>query len=217
MPDPGPGFKLYRAVRSDGKQVRFGDNVWTTDRSFPSALAGVRRENLLHLLDYNGTGAYTLYYRVNDSVAPTITSVGDALSATQTGPVPSVDVVFSEQIDLATFDYHDVSLTLNGGTNLVTSAVTVSQITSNVYRVSGLAGFTGADGNYTLAVNGDGIQDFGGNNTSNSGSVSWAKGTAVPVIVSVGKVSPDPRNTPVTTVDVVFSKAINPTTFDYSD
>ncbi|PYM11978.1 MAG: hypothetical protein DME18_12540, partial [Verrucomicrobia bacterium] len=105
----------------------------------------------------------------------------------------------------------------NGGTNLVTSAVTVSQITSNLYRISGLAGLSGADGNYALTVNGAGIQDFGGNNASNSGSVSWAKGTSVPVIVGVGKVSPDPRNTPVTTVDVVFSKAVNPATLDYND
>ncbi len=217
MPDPGAGFRLYRVVRSDGKEVRVGDNAWTTDRSFPSALPGAVRENLLHLLDYNGTGSYTLYYRVDDSVAPAITSVGDTLSAAQAGPVSSVDVVFSEQIDLSTFDYHDASLTLNGGSNLVTSAVTVSQITSNIYRINGLAGQTGADGNYTLTVNGGGVQDFGGNSANNNRSVSWAKGTAVPVIVSVGKVAPDPRNTPVTVVDVVFSKAINPTTFDYHD
>src|SRR5205814_3249467 len=53
--------------------------------------------------------------------------VGDTLTPAQTAPVSEVDVVFSEQIDLSTFDYHDVSLTLNGGTNLVTSAVTVSR------------------------------------------------------------------------------------------
>ena len=60
--DPGAGLKLARVVRSDGKVLRVGDNVWQTDRSFPNALTGALRERLIHLLDFDGTGSYTLYY-----------------------------------------------------------------------------------------------------------------------------------------------------------
>src|SRR5262249_33421545 len=50
IPDPGVGFRLARVVRSDGTELRLGDNAWTTDRSFPDNADGqVRREHLLHL------------------------------------------------------------------------------------------------------------------------------------------------------------------------
>ncbi len=184
MPDPGARFKLYRVARSDGKELRVGDNVWQTDRSFPSSQAGVRREWLVHLLDHDSTGSYTFYYRVDDAVAPSITQVSEILPNLQTGPVGSVDVVFSEQIDLPSFDYTDVVLTLNGGSNLINTAVTVSQLTTNSYRISGLASLTTIDGNYELTVVGSGIQDFGGNAVMNSASTAWAKGAVSPVVVT---------------------------------
>ncbi|HWI55633.1 MAG TPA: hypothetical protein VNZ22_00300, partial [Bacillota bacterium] len=55
MLDPGPNYRLYRVVRSDGREILVGTNVWTTDRSFPESAAGPIAENLLHLLDYNST------------------------------------------------------------------------------------------------------------------------------------------------------------------
>ena len=61
-----------------------------------------------------------------------------------TGPAASADVVFSEPIDLTTFDYHDVTLTRNGGPNLITSAVTVSYVGGSTYRISGLDALTTA-------------------------------------------------------------------------
>ncbi len=217
MPDPGAGYRLYRAVRSDGHEMLVGDNVWTTDRSFPSSQAGVRREHLLHLLDYDGTGSYTLYYRVDDSVPPGITGVVDVVPNPRNTAVASVDVVFSEPIDPATFDYQDIALTLNAGTNLINSAVTVALLSNSTYRISGLAPLTGADGNYELTVIGGGIQDYGGNAATNSASVDWAKGAIAPVVVTVGRVTPDPRNTPVASADVVFSRAVDPASFDYND
>ena len=81
----------------------------------------------------------------------------------------------------------------------------------------GLGTLNALDGNYELTVLGGGIQDYGANPAANSASIRWALGLSAPVVVSVGEVLPDPRNTPVSTVDVVFSKPINPLTFDYRD
>jgi hypothetical protein len=114
LPDPGAGYRLYRVVRSDSRELRVGDNVWTTDRSFPASQTGVLREHLLHLLDFNGTGNYTLYYRVEDSIAPMVLDIVDVVPDLQTAPVASVDVILSERIDPATFTYQDIVLTLNG-------------------------------------------------------------------------------------------------------
>ena len=217
MPNPGPNFQLHRVVRSDGRELRVGDNVWTTDRSFPSAQAGALREHLLHLLDFDGTGSYTLFFRSEDSIAPAVLDLVDVLPNPQTNAVDFVDVVFSEPISLSTFDYQDVTLTLDGGANLVNSSVTIALVANSTYRISGLVGLTVADGNYELRVLAGGILDLGGNAVTNSIAQSWAKGTVAPVIVSLENVSPDPRNTPVSTLDVVFSQPVDPATFDASD
>jgi hypothetical protein len=49
-------------MRSDGIEIRFGDNVWTTDRTFLGNARRPLRENTLHLFDRDSTGNYTLYY-----------------------------------------------------------------------------------------------------------------------------------------------------------
>ena len=38
--------------------------------------------------------------------------------------------------------------------------------------------------------------------------LAWAKGVNVPVVVSITKPVPDPRNTAVTNLDVTFTKAV---------
>jgi len=217
LPDPGAGLRLYRAVRSDGKEMRVGDNVWQTDRSFPSSLAGALREHRLHLFDHDGTGSYTLHYRVDDAIAPGIERVGPVDPVVQTGPVPSVEVVFTEDIDLASFGPEDVVLSRNGGANLVTGAVTVSRTGERTYAIAGLSGVTGEAGNYELAVLGSGIVDFGGNAVTGNASVQWALAGTGPVLAGIQAVVPSPRNLPVPGLDVVFSKAINLATFDYND
>jgi hypothetical protein len=63
VPDPADGrFRLQRVVRSDGVEIPVEVNVWVTDRTFLGMGKRPRRENLLHLLDYDSTGRYTLHY-----------------------------------------------------------------------------------------------------------------------------------------------------------
>ncbi|MCG3148875.1 MAG: hypothetical protein PCFJNLEI_02324 [Verrucomicrobiae bacterium] len=201
IPDPGVGYRLHRVVRSDAKEILVGLNAWTTDRSFPSAGTGAVREWLFHLFDHNGTGSYTLHYRVEDSVAPTMLEI--------TG---LADVTFSEPIDLATFDFNDLTLTRNGTTNTLDGSVTIALLSNTTYRINGLTGFATPDGNYTLTVTGDGIEDFGGNPVANSLSLEWAKGDAVAVVASIG-----PITFPVVEVPVVFTKPILPGSFGTND
>ena len=63
VPDPANGrFRLQRVVRSDGVEIPVEVNVWVTDRTFLGMGKRPRRENLLHLLDYDSPGRYTLHY-----------------------------------------------------------------------------------------------------------------------------------------------------------
>ncbi|MDB6058344.1 MAG: hypothetical protein JWO95_2188, partial [Verrucomicrobiales bacterium] len=75
IPDPGTNlYHLARIRRSDGVEISFGVNAWTTDRVFVGGGHRPVSDNRLHLLDYNTTGFYTLIYEMPpapDTVAPT--------------------------------------------------------------------------------------------------------------------------------------------------
>ncbi len=219
--DPGSGFRLSRVVRDDGYELLVGDNVWQTHRTFSEADSSFRRENRLHLLDFDGTGSYTLHYVVDDSVAPQLLDVIDVSPDPQASAVSSVDVVFSELIDLATFTFEDLELTLNGGANLITEAGSLVFELVNAqtatYRISGLDGLTAADGVYELTVIGGGIRDYGLNAAAQTVSDRWAKGDAGPFVDHIEPIAPNPRNFALGSVDFIFSETLDLTTFTADD
>ncbi len=64
VPDPGAGrHRLARVTRPDGSEIAFGTNVWVTDRTFLGLGRRPTYETVLHLLDHDSPGAYTLTYR----------------------------------------------------------------------------------------------------------------------------------------------------------
>jgi hypothetical protein len=85
VPEPSAGqLRLVRVVRSDGVEIPFGTNVWTTDRTFIGMGKRPINENILHLLDYNSTGIYTLTY-----VAPPMPDTNAPSSAVAALPADS--------------------------------------------------------------------------------------------------------------------------------
>ncbi len=152
-----------------------------------------------------------------DATGPTVQSITNVSPDPRATPVPFLDVTLSEAINLATFDFNDVTLTRNGGPNLITNAVTVTLVSGTTYRIADLTGLTGSDGVYELTVTGAGIQDPVGNAGNGSASESWTVDVSSPTVVSVGPVTPDPRNSAVSFVDVVMSEPIDLSTFDFND
>jgi hypothetical protein len=110
----------------------------------------------------------------------TLTSITAVSPNPRNTPVFTIDVTFSEPVDLATFTAGALSLTDNGGPNLITSAVTISLVLGSTYQISGLAGLTEAEGNYTLTVNAAEIQDQIGLYGTGSLSTSWLMDTTAP-------------------------------------
>ena len=117
-----------------------------------------------------------------DETPPTISSVAAVTPNPRNTPVDSVDVTFSKAINPGTFTTADLSLTDNGGPNLITSAVTISLVsgTTSTYEIGGLSGLTTAEGTYMLTVNASGIQDQAGNFGTGSMSTSWLMDTTPP-------------------------------------
>ena len=97
---------LVRAVRSDGFEVPIGDNVsggnaWQTDRTFVESGHRPISENNLHLLDFGGTGEYTLFYAPIDTVGPVVTSVSGPASVISTPDLGAVARAFGGRGHLA--------------------------------------------------------------------------------------------------------------------
>ena len=74
VPEPSDGsMQLTRIVRSDGRELPVDRTWWVTDRTFEGMGRRPTRENILHLLDDDSTGRYTLHYNTpagEDHVAP---------------------------------------------------------------------------------------------------------------------------------------------------
>ncbi|MEI8259861.1 MAG: hypothetical protein WCJ30_29755, partial [Deltaproteobacteria bacterium] len=145
LSDPGAGYRLVRAVRSDGKIVPVGDNVWTTDRSFPAGQSGARYEHLLHLLDRDGTGRYTLTYAPDTSEPPALVSVGANVPSNGPHAVDAVELVFSEPMDPATFAAGAFRLERDGAAVALPAGTTYISVDPTTFRVAGLAPATGGD------------------------------------------------------------------------
>ena len=96
VPDPGNGqYRLVGILRSDSAAVTVNTNAWVTDRTFQGLGKPPVRENTLHILDYNSTGAYTLIYEPlpqTDLEAPS-----SALAALPAESRPNIPVNWSGQ------------------------------------------------------------------------------------------------------------------------
>jgi hypothetical protein len=130
----------------------------------------------------------------SDTTAPVVTDIVNLLSNPRNQTVSSLTVTFSEKIDLSTFTWQDITLTRDSGTNLINSNVTVTAINDTSYRINGLTSLTATDGNYTLTVNGSGIQDLSGNAGTGTQTESWVMDTTAPT----------------TPINVTVTNALNP-------
>jgi len=141
-------------------------------------------------------------------------NVVDVAPDPRTMPVESIDVVFSEQV--SGFDISDLSLTRDGGANLLSAAQSISTDDNVTWTISGLTDVTVGAGTYllTLHAGGSGIADVIGNLLQVDASETWVNEIPGPA-ADIVNVAPDPRRTPVGQIEIVFSEAV--TGFEVGD
>jgi len=150
---------------------------------------------------------------LTDVDAPTA-DITDIAPDPHNTPVDSVEIVFSEAI--ANFDITDLSLTLDGGANLLTGGESLGTGDNITWTLGGLGGLTTIEGIYTLTLTaaGSGIQDAADNPLAADASDAWET-VGVPPTADVIDVTPDPRTDVVSSVEIVFSEAV--ANFDITD
>ena len=95
-------------------------------------------------------------------------------------PVTNASLTISDPILTTTLTSADLSLTDNGGPNLITNSVSLTRIPGNAYLIGGLSALTASEGIYSLILNTSGLQDQGGNAITGSVSTSWLMDSTPP-------------------------------------
>ena len=222
LADPGAGlYQLLQVVRLDESdnpagEVAVGTNAWQTDRSYKESEKQPVYEDVLHLLDYDSTGRYKLVYAPIDDQRPQLLAVEQPDSPTLHS-IDSLEVSFSEQIDLMTFDQNDLVLTRDGGSNLITSGVTIGHIESGRYLISGFGPLTTDDGTYELTVDAAGLTDLYQNSGVGSETAEWFKAEFAPTILAIIGAPTGITNQAPGTVYVKFSEPVDKATFDWDN
>ncbi|MFO0800037.1 MAG: Calx-beta domain-containing protein [Gemmataceae bacterium] len=116
--------------------------------------------------------------------SPPSADVIDVTPDPRTTAVPAVTVVFTEAV--TGFDLADLSLTRDGGANLLTASQTLTTGDNVTWTLGNLAGLTAASGTYTLTLTaaGSGIQDAAQNTLAAAASDTWLTATTPTVSVS---------------------------------
>jgi tartrate-resistant acid phosphatase type 5 len=168
----GSTVKLF----SDGTLV--GTAATTTDGSYTitsATLANGTHAITATATDSSGStsAASAALSLVIDTLAPTARIVAVTPDPRST-PVASITVAFNEMV--TGLDLADLSLSFNGGPNLLTaSQMLVTGDGGVTWTVGNLDGLTGAVGSYTLALTaaGSGITDQAGNVLTSGASDTW--------------------------------------------
>jgi hypothetical protein len=141
--DPGPGaaYHLTHVFRADHSEIPFGTNVWTTDRIFLGGDLVPIHTNLVHLVDYNSSGTYTLVYSVVATNGPDTIPPTSAVSALPASSPPTFTVQWSgtDNSGGTGIAFYDIYVSTNGGpfgpwiTNTTVTAALFSGVANNSY------------------------------------------------------------------------------------
>ncbi|HET6247927.1 MAG TPA: Calx-beta domain-containing protein [Tepidisphaeraceae bacterium] len=126
-----------------------------------------------------------LAYFAGAAVAPTVSLA--PVTSPRLGSLSSEAITFSEPV--AGFTTADLSLTRNGGTNLLTSAQTLTTTDQTTFTLNNLASLTSSPGTYKLTLAQSGITGSGLPLASGE-SVTWVQtASATTPSVSIGNAS----------------------------
>ncbi|TWT93960.1 PKD domain-containing protein [Stieleria varia] len=181
-PNPAAYYLLRVSVENHPvKGVPTGDYTFTSKHVF--ADPGVYDVSIRVSDDDGGVSVSTPHQiTIVDGTPPTVTA--DLISPDpRNTPVSDIELSFGEPV--TGFDRADLSLTLDGGANLLAgSAATLTDNGNGVWTLGGLAALTATEGNYELSLGAaaSGIADLLGSDLANDLSLTWTVDTTAPVV-----------------------------------
>jgi len=217
------GFDLsdLRLTRNGGANLLTGGELLTSGDNITWTLEGIAAltadpGNYVLTLTAGGSGirdaaGNPMLLDASDAfvvdTAPPSAQIAPPSPSPRRAPVSSLTITFTKPV--TGFDRSDLSLTRDGGANLLTGAQTLTTSDGVRFSLNNLAGLTAEAGTYTLALTaaGSGIMDGSLNGLSGDATMSWTMDLTAPT-ADIIDVSPDPRTTGVLNISIVFSEAV---------
>lgn len=140
-----------------------------------------------------------------DATPPTASIVPISPNVRNT-PVSQVQIVFNKPV--SGLSLADLSLSDGGGPNLLTSSQTLTTGDNITYTLGNLAPITTSDGNYIVSLAASpSITDSSGGYLASGASATFTIDTTPPT-VNISPVSPNPTNSAVSAIQIVFSEPV---------
>jgi len=159
-----------------------------------------------------GSGAGSTQWLALGDVPVVVEVTGVPLAPTAL-PIDFVEVTFSHPIQPGTLSVEDLSLTRDGGPNLLGAGLTFTQTGTSTFRVGPLAGLTDAEGQYTLTINATGVENLEGDAGVGTAVRTWTVDTTGPTVGSITGAAAVVK-TLVASLLVTFSEPIDAASFD---
>ena len=151
------------------------------------------------------------------SGGPAVTDIREAPAGLTNQTVDQVVVEFSDPIDPTTFGPQDISLRRDGGDDLITPDVNVTQQTATVFAVSNLGDLTDAPGDYVLTIDATGVRDTDGARGVGSETIAWQLDTTTPDVAEITGTTADIVSQPVDRLVIAFSEEVDFATVSRDD
>jgi len=136
-----------------------------------------------------------------------VSDIIDVTPDPRTDAVDEVQIVFSEEV--TGFDIGDLTLSLDGGADLLTGTQSLTTGDNISWTLGGLAPITAAAGAYTLTLTavGSGIENLLSEALEADASDVWVVDLQAPT-VDIVDVTPDPRDAAVASMEIVFDEPV---------
>ncbi|OOQ57316.1 MBG domain-containing protein [Mucilaginibacter pedocola] len=206
LPDPGNNlYDLQSVIRSDGQVIPL-DNAWLTFVTLPLNQKPVY-ENNFHFVDRFTAltpVTYNVVWKPKNLNVPKVDSIYNVPQQLTATAVKTLKVVFNKRIDPATFDYTDLSLTLQGGSNLINSSALVTQVDSSSFNID-ISALTTGNGFYTFTVQAAGIADMYGTKGLVGKQASWNQYPTTPAVQAFQGIPDNRLAASYNTMQVLFN------------
>jgi hypothetical protein len=141
-------------------------------------------------------------------LAPPVATISSVSPSVRNTSVDVLTIAFDKPV--VGMSLADLLLTRGASGNLLTAGQAISTLDNQTFTLSGLSSLTAAAGDYALRLiaAGSGILDLGDNPLGDDATSAWTTVLSAPVLVDVVDVSPDPRNSAVGSMQIVFDKPV---------
>ncbi len=206
LTDPGNRlFELKSVTRSDGQVIPL-NNAWLTFVTLPVSRAPVY-ENRFHFVDTFPSVTpvtYTVVWKPVNLDVPKIDSINGVPAQVSSTQVSNIKVVFNKRIDPVTFNYQDLTLTFQGGPNIMNASVIITQVDSASFNIN-LSSLTTGNGFYALTVQAAEVADVYGIKGTAGKQVTWTQFLTVPTVQAFLGIPESRLASSFDTVQVLFN------------